>query len=234
MVILGDYEVILPDVAVLSSGCLAQPLQSERVKPGLPGHWGATPGLDLIYARLGWVVKRDDLDMSYICGPRRGGSSASSARKSLNWSARSAASRAASPSPPTKPATRKAASTSTRPTPAPPRSTNISRPSTCTTSSRPRLLTVPGRRTGKPRSTPVSPLTVSGGQYVVAGLPDSDWARNVRAAGHAQLSWGRRREPVTLTEVTDSTLKERVMRAYPREVPRCAPDVRPGRHRQRP
>jgi deazaflavin-dependent oxidoreductase (nitroreductase family) len=85
------------------------------------------------------------------------------------------------------------------------------------------LLTVPGRRTGKPRSTPVSPLTVSGGQYVVAGLPDSDWARNVRAAGHAQLSRGRRREPVTLTEVTDSKLKEQVMRAYPREVPRGAP-----------
>ena len=52
------------------------------------------------------------------------------------------------------------------------------------------VLTVPGRRTGKPRSAPVSPLTVSGGQYVVAGLPDSDWARNVRAAGHAQLSRG--------------------------------------------
>jgi len=52
------------------------------------------------------------------------------------------------------------------------------------------VLTVPGRRTGKPRSTPVSPLTVSGGRYMVAGLPDSDWARNVRAAGHAQLSRG--------------------------------------------
>ena len=85
------------------------------------------------------------------------------------------------------------------------------------------VLTVPGRLTGKPRSTPVSPLTVSGAQYVVAGLPDSDWARNVRAAGHAQLSRGRRREPVTLTEVTDSKLKEQVMRAYPREVPRGAP-----------
>ena len=85
------------------------------------------------------------------------------------------------------------------------------------------VLTVPGRRTGKPRSTPVSPLTVSGGQYLVAGRPDSDWARNVRAAGHARLSRGRRREPVTLTEVTDSTLKEQVMRAYPREVPRGAP-----------
>jgi deazaflavin-dependent oxidoreductase (nitroreductase family) len=85
------------------------------------------------------------------------------------------------------------------------------------------VLTVPGRRTGKPRSTPVSPLTVNGGRYVVAALPDSDWARNARAAGHAQLAQGRRHERVTLTEVTDSTLKEKVMRAYPREVPRGAP-----------
>lgn len=85
------------------------------------------------------------------------------------------------------------------------------------------VLTVPGRRTGKPRSTPVSPLTVGAGRYVVAALPDSGWARNVRAAGHAQLSRGRRREPVTLIEVTDSTLKEQVMRAYPREVPKGAP-----------
>ncbi len=47
-----------------------------------------------------------------------------------------------------------------------------------------RVLTVPGRRSGEPRSTPVSPLTVAGRRYVVAGLPQSDWARNVRAAGH--------------------------------------------------
>ena len=89
------------------------------------------------------------------------------------------------------------------------------------------VLTVPGRRTGKPRSAPVSPLRVGGGRYVVSALPDSDWARNVRAAGHAELSRGRHREPVTLTEVTDSTLKEQVMRAYPREVPK-APRCSPG------
>ena len=85
------------------------------------------------------------------------------------------------------------------------------------------VLTVPGRRTGKPRSTPVSPLAVSGRRYVVAALPDSDWARNVRAAGHALLSRGRRREPVTLTEVTDPALCEQVMRAFPREVPGGVP-----------
>jgi deazaflavin-dependent oxidoreductase (nitroreductase family) len=74
------------------------------------------------------------------------------------------------------------------------------------------VLTVPGRRSGKPRSTPISPLTVNGRRYVVAGLPDSDWARNVRAAGHAELSQGRRRVSVTLTEVTDPALKEEGVR----------------------
>jgi F420H(2)-dependent quinone reductase len=45
------------------------------------------------------------------------------------------------------------------------------------------LLTVPGRRTGQPHTTPVSPLTVDGHRYVVAGLPQSGWVRNARAAG---------------------------------------------------
>jgi deazaflavin-dependent oxidoreductase (nitroreductase family) len=91
------------------------------------------------------------------------------------------------------------------------------------------VLTVPGRRSGTPRSTPVSPLTVNGCRYVVAALPDSDWARNVRAAGHADLSRGRRRVSVTLAEVIDPGLKEEVMRAFPREVPGGVPMfVRPG------
>ncbi len=54
------------------------------------------------------------------------------------------------------------------------------------------VLTVPGRRSGDPRSTPVSPLTVGGHQYVVAGLPQCDWARNARAAGTGVLRRGRR------------------------------------------
>ena len=85
------------------------------------------------------------------------------------------------------------------------------------------MLTVPGRRSGQPRSTPVSPLIVDGHRYVVAGLPESDWARNVRAADQAELSLGRHREVVTLTEVADSALREQVMRAFPREVPGGVP-----------
>ena len=39
------------------------------------------------------------------------------------------------------------------------------------------VLTVPGRRSGVPRSTPVSPLTVDGKRYVVAGMEEADWVK---------------------------------------------------------
>ncbi|BBH67489.1 hypothetical protein ACTI_41740 [Actinoplanes sp. OR16] len=85
------------------------------------------------------------------------------------------------------------------------------------------VLTVAGRRSGVPRPTPVSPLTLSGHRYVVAGLPEGDWARNVRAAGRGELSAGRRSVPVTLHEVQDPQVKQRVMRAFPKEVPGGVP-----------
>jgi deazaflavin-dependent oxidoreductase (nitroreductase family) len=81
------------------------------------------------------------------------------------------------------------------------------------------VLTVPGRRSGTPRSTPVSPLTVDGHRYIVAALPQGDWARNVRAAGRGELAAGRRRTGIALTEVTDPKVRQAVMRAFPVEVP---------------
>jgi deazaflavin-dependent oxidoreductase (nitroreductase family) len=81
------------------------------------------------------------------------------------------------------------------------------------------VLTVPGRVSGRPRATPVSPLVVDGRRYVVAGLPRSDWASNARAAGRGELARGRRREDVALAEVTDPDLRRTVMRAFPTEVP---------------
>src|SRR5689334_11684215 len=60
----------------------------------------------------------------------------------------------------------------------------------------PAVLTVRGRKTGKPRTTPVTPMTVEGKRYIVAGLPRSDWAANARAAGQATLHVGRHAEPV--------------------------------------
>lgn len=67
----------------------------------------------------------------------------------------------------------------------------------------PVVLTVPGRRSGKPRSTPITPLHLDGRRYVVSSFPGSDWVRNVRAAaGDATLTKGRRREHVRMVELS--------------------------------
>jgi hypothetical protein len=81
------------------------------------------------------------------------------------------------------------------------------------------VIAVPGRKSGTLRATPVSPLTVDHQRYVIAGKSDSDWAKNVRAAGWGNLSRGRRTTRVGLQEVEDHDLKVRVMRAFPVEVP---------------
>lgn len=52
------------------------------------------------------------------------------------------------------------------------------------------VLTVPGRKSGKPRSTPMTPFSYDGGLYTVAGYPGADWARNAKAAGTGTLSRG--------------------------------------------
>lgn len=57
-----------------------------------------------------------------------------------------------------------------------------------------RVLSVPGRKSGRLRATPVSPLTVDGRRYVVGGLAEADWVKNARAAAWGILAHGRRRE----------------------------------------
>ena len=82
-----------------------------------------------------------------------------------------------------------------------------------------RVLEVPGRTTGEPRRTPVSPVPLAGGEYVIAGLTGAQWARNVRAAGHGRFITRGGPRPVTLTEVTDLAVRRRVMREFPTAVP---------------
>ncbi|HEX5148279.1 MAG TPA: phosphoketolase family protein, partial [Candidatus Limnocylindrales bacterium] len=52
---------------------LREPLTSEHVKTRLLGHWGTTPGLNLLYAHLNRCIVQRDLDMLYITGPGHGG-----------------------------------------------------------------------------------------------------------------------------------------------------------------
>jgi xylulose-5-phosphate/fructose-6-phosphate phosphoketolase len=60
-------------IYLMANPLLAQPLRPEHIKPRLLGHWGTTPGLNLIYAHLNRVIRNWDLDMIYLAGPGHGG-----------------------------------------------------------------------------------------------------------------------------------------------------------------
>src|SRR4029453_13339369 len=81
-----------------------------------------------------------------------------------------------------------------------------------------RVLTVPGRKTGKPRSTPMTPFEHDGGLYVVAGYPGADWASKARAAGAETFSPGRKAPPVRIVEL-DAAQSRPVLRAFAIKVP---------------
>jgi len=63
------------------------------------------------------------------------------------------------------------------------------------------LITIRGRTSGLPRTTPVAIIEVSGRRWVWAPWGDVNWVRNLRAAGHATITVGRRREEVVAIEL---------------------------------
>ena len=63
------------------------------------------------------------------------------------------------------------------------------------------VLTVPGRKTGVPRSTPVQLLFLDGQRWLVAPYGEGDWVRNARAAGAVELTRARKTERVEVDEV---------------------------------
>ena len=81
-----------------------------------------------------------------------------------------------------------------------------------------RVLTVPGRKSGEPRSTPATPFTLGDGLYVVGGYPRADWVLNARAAGTGTVTRGRKSERVTFVELSPDEARP-VLRAFPDKVP---------------
>ncbi|WNG84320.1 phosphoketolase family protein [Mycobacterium sp. ITM-2016-00316] len=83
---LSDDEVALLDaywraanylsvgqIYLLDNPLLREQLVAEHVKPRLLGHWGTTPGLNLLYAHLNRVITQRDADVIFITGPGHGG-----------------------------------------------------------------------------------------------------------------------------------------------------------------
>ncbi len=76
-----------------------------------------------------------------------------------------------------------------------------------------RRLAVRGRRSGEWRTTPVNLLSGPGGRYLVAPRGETQWVKNLRAAGQGELRLGRRVERFRSVELPDAE-KPPVLRAY--------------------
>ena len=90
------------------------------------------------------------------------------------------------------------------------------------------LLTVAGRRSGEPRSTPVTLVEEGGRRWLVAPYGEVAWVRNLRAAGRATLSRGGRTNAIAVREISAEEAAP-VLKMYVTRVPITRPyfDVRP-------
>lgn len=79
------------------------------------------------------------------------------------------------------------------------------------------LISIPGRRTGMMRTTPVSPFTVSNRQYILS-FGQTEWVRNARVAGWGMLSHGHSKAKVKLVEVKPPDSRS-ILGEYPLRIP---------------
>ncbi|MGY4978374.1 phosphoketolase family protein [Streptomyces sp. 900105755] len=62
-------------IYLMSNPLLTEPLRPEHIKPRLLGHWGTSPGLNLVYTHLNRVIRARGLDALCVWGPGHGGPS---------------------------------------------------------------------------------------------------------------------------------------------------------------
>ena len=60
-------------IYLLANPLLREKLTVEHIKPRLLGHWGTSPGLNLIYVHMNRLIRKYDLDAIYMAGPGHGG-----------------------------------------------------------------------------------------------------------------------------------------------------------------
>lgn len=80
------------------------------------------------------------------------------------------------------------------------------------------LLTVPGRRTGRPHSVPVTLIEQDGRRWLVAPYGEVDWVKNARAAGTVEISHGRHSERLAIRE-TSAQEAAPILKKYIRKFP---------------
>ena len=60
-------------IYLMGNPLLTEPLEPEDVKPRLLGHWGTTPGLNLLYTHLSRIIANRNQQIIYLAGPGHGG-----------------------------------------------------------------------------------------------------------------------------------------------------------------
>ena len=60
-------------IFLLDNPLLKTPLKPEHIKPRRLGHWGTTPGLNLLYTHMNRLIKNHDLNAIFVTGPGHGG-----------------------------------------------------------------------------------------------------------------------------------------------------------------
>lgn len=60
-------------IFLMDNPMLDEPLKPEHIKPRRLGHWGTTPGLNMLYAHMNRIIKREDLNAIFVTGPGHGG-----------------------------------------------------------------------------------------------------------------------------------------------------------------
>lgn len=84
------------------------------------------------------------------------------------------------------------------------------------------ILTVRGRKTGRPYAIPVDVMAEDGQRWLVSAYGVASWVRNARAAGQVSLTRGRRTETLKVSELEPHAAVP-VLRKYLREVPVVRP-----------
>ncbi|UJB40883.1 phosphoketolase family protein [Streptomyces sp. A1-5] len=60
-------------IYLMANPLLSEPLRPEHIKPRLLGHWGTSPGLNLVHTHLNRVIRARELDALCVWGPGHGG-----------------------------------------------------------------------------------------------------------------------------------------------------------------
>src|ERR1700733_2383003 len=72
----GGHYLSVGQIYLLDNQLLTEPLRPEHIKPRLLGHWGTSPGLNLIWAHLKRAITVHNQAMMFVIGPGHGGPAA--------------------------------------------------------------------------------------------------------------------------------------------------------------